>query len=239
MPRTFGDDYIVVNIPDYSLQLFENNRKKMSMKVIVGQVMNKTPIFSDTLESIVFNPTWVIPQSIKVREMLPRLQEDSACFSDRDYIFYESWTSDKEVDPKEIDWYEVDSANFKYNIVQQPGPRNALGKVKFIMPNDQYIYLHDTPEDHLFTKKERNFSHGCIRVEQPMELAKHLIKDKFLFPGLKVMEFSSGSEPYEVPIDKIFHVQITYRTAWVDDEGVLQQREDVYELDDLHLSYLE
>lgn len=238
MPREFGDRYIVINIPDYSLRVFERGKEALNMKVIVGQVMNKTPVFSDTLEYIVFSPTWVIPQSIKVKEMLPKLKEDSSYFSDRDYIFYESWTSTEEVDPREIDWSEVDSANFKYNVVQQPGPKNALGKVKFIMPNDLYIYLHDTPADHLFSKKERNFSHGCIRVEKPMELAEHLLKGQSLFPGVKVWRLSQKDEPEKVPLKNQYHVQIIYRTAWVDERGTLQQRKDIYQLDEVQLQLL-
>ena len=238
MPRDFGNDYMMVNIPDFTLTFYESGKKKLDMKVIVGAVMNKTPIFTDTLEYIVFNPTWIIPQSIKVKEMLPRLQEDSACYSGRDYIFYKSWTSTEEVDPREIAWCDIDSTNFQYNIVQQPGPANALGRVKFIMPNDQMIYLHDTPQDHLFSEKDRDFSHGCIRLEKPMELARHLLDDQFLFAESKIRKLTSEDEPQQVELNKTYPVHIIYLSAWVDDKGLLQQREDVYQLDDIQLKLL-
>src|SRR5690606_16086921 len=127
-----------------------------------------TPIFSDTMEYLVFSPTWTVPESISKEEMLPKIQEDENYFKENNLVVYESWAADaEEIDPEEVKWKKIDPEEFTYKIVERPGDKNALGSVKFMFPNSEAIYLHDTPTDHLFENTERGFSHGCVRVEKP------------------------------------------------------------------------
>lgn len=234
--ETLSENYIVVNIPEYALRVYDNNKESLKLKVVVGDPETPTPVFSDVLEHIVFSPTWTIPKSIIEEEVIPRLQEDPDYYTDSNYTFMKK--DDKsEVDPLDEKWDEEVDPN-EYVIVQKPGSDNALGRVKFVMPNNLNIYLHDTPQKRLFNLNYRAFSHGCIRVHEPVQLAKHLLRDNDKWDDRKMQEAMDQEEPKTVMLKKHYVVHLQYQTAWVDDDGVVHFRDDIYGHDKHQLKQL-
>lgn len=229
MPERPEGTYVVVNIPEYMLYVYEGADSTFSMRVIVGKAFESTtPVFNDTIEYITFSPTWTVPEGIAVDEMLPALQKDPNYLRDRNFKLYEGWTEGaEELDARDIKWKKVDKDEFTYRVVQQPGGDNSLGKVKFMFPNAMDIYLHDTPADYLFGQNERDFSHGCIRVEKPAEFARLLLHDKG-WDKKKINEYMHKDEPADVPLPEKVPVLIEYCTAWMGPEGKVQFREDIY-----------
>jgi murein L,D-transpeptidase YcbB/YkuD len=204
------------------------------MRVIVGKEYASTPVFSDTLEYIVFNPDWTVPLSIAQKEILPVLQKNPDYLEKNNMAVYETWNEKDTaaLDPYATDWSQFTPETFNYRIVQKPGPQNPLGRVKFMLPNDLFIYLHDTPNDHLFKRKERSFSHGCIRLEQPFELAKYFLN----WDDEKINKQLEQEITTSVNLTKKWPVQIVYRTAWIDESGVLNFRDDIYGHDKVQLN---
>lgn len=223
LPDNYGENYILVNVPEFMLRVYDEDEVKVKMKVIVGKEYNPTPIFSDTLKYIVFRPTWTVPQSIIKGEMIPKLQGDPMYYTRKDFKIYES---DTEINPKSVNWKKAGDRYFRF--VQQPSSTNALGLVKFIMPNDMSIYLHDTPTDYLFDREERALSHGCVRLEQPAELATYLLKDVKGWNKEKVVNSINEGDTKRVDLKTNYHVQIAYLTTWIDDDGELRITEDIY-----------
>ncbi len=229
------DHYLTVNIPEYKLRIYEKGKEKLQMRVVVGKTYTSTPVFNDTLQYIVFSPTWVIPKSIIVGEMIPKLRENPHHYSNRDFVFYRK---QEEFDPSTENWNNPMLNLDDYMVIQKPGTDNALGLVKFIFPNHMSIYLHDTPSDHLFNRTNRAFSHGCIRVEEPSVLAKYLLKENNGWNNKKVVESMFLESPKQVNLEKPYPVIITYFTAWVDDNGEVNFREDIYGHDKKQLALL-
>lgn len=235
MPRiSFEGDQLIVNIPDYRLQLYRDTKKIMEMKVILGDEYNSTPIFQDTLKYIVFSPTWNVPQSIFEEEFLPNLKENPSYYSEN-FIFRKDGA---EIDPAEEDWNDKKIDVKKYQAIQNPGNMNALGNVKFVMPNNFNVYLHDTPHDGLFERKERALSHGCVRLEKPLELAEYLLRDQKGWDQKAIAEAMKGEEPKTVLLKKPYPVHIVYRSVWVDDDGNVNFRDDIYGHDERQLAQL-
>lgn len=236
MPERPEGRHVVVNVPEYKLFVFEGADSTLQMRVIVGEAYKSTtPIFNDTIEYVSFSPTWSVPMSIATEEMLPRIRKNPGYLASRNLKLYESWQEDAaELNPYDVNWKKVTPEEFPYKIEQQPGPSNALGRVKFMFPNRLAIYLHDTPADYLFDKSERDFSHGCIRVEKPVELANYLLQEQS-FDQEKVMEMMSLPEPENVYLEKEVPVFIEYRTAWMGQDGRVHFREDIYGHDSVQL----
>ena len=165
MPRDLGPNHVYVNIPDFMLTTYLKEEKHMEMRVIVGKPMSQTPIFSDSIEYVVFNPYWYVPRSIATEEIFPKFLEDPMYLVSKNYEIVD-W--DEQI--LEMDLLtEENLQDGKVRIRQKPGPSNALGLVKFMFPNDHAVYLHDTPADYLFDESERDFSHGCIRIQDPLK----------------------------------------------------------------------
>ena len=238
IPSRNVDNYIVVNVPAYSLKVYKKKKLRLKMKVIVGKATTSTPVFTEQLEYLEFSPTWTVPGSIKSKEILPKLQQDPNYYADKDFKFYEGWDTKNEIDTDTVDWSQYDEDNFPFNVVQQPGSLNALGRVKFIMPNDLSIYLHDTPADDLFNQSERAFSHGCIRVEKPVDLALYLLRDQRGWDEEKINHYMQEDEPKRVFVKKDYQVQIIYNTCFVDVNGLINFREDIYGYDQAQLQQL-
>ncbi|WP_224999548.1 murein L,D-transpeptidase [Cesiribacter sp. SM1] len=221
MPPT----YVLVNLPEYKLQVVDDGEKVKTMKVVVGEQMNSTPIFSDKIQYAVFSPYWNVPNSIAMDEIWPNARNNPGYLSSRHYEVLTGWGDDARViSPSEIDWDNLR----QYRIRQKPGPWNSLGRVKFMFPNDYAIYLHDTPADHLFEEYTRAFSHGCIRVEEPAWLAD------WLFPQYErqdVKNKMNNTNRDIVSLEDEVPVYIFYLTSFVDDNGDINFREDLYELD--------
>ncbi|MBI2875312.1 MAG: L,D-transpeptidase family protein [Candidatus Tectomicrobia bacterium] len=233
IPRDLGRRYLLVNIPGYDLKVVEEeDRVVMEMRIIVGRTFTPTPIFNDQITYLFFHPTWNIPQKIAAEEILPAVQKDPDYLGERNIRVFDGFREDaQEIDPATVDWSQVDPERFPYALRQDPGPKNPLGRVKFGLPNPFDIYLHDTPAGHLFQRAERGFSHGCIRVEEPGDLAGYLLKDHAGWSRERVLEAFGNREPQIVKLDRPFPVHILYWTAWVEEDGTIQFREDIYGFD--------
>jgi murein L,D-transpeptidase YcbB/YkuD len=241
LPEKMGEEYVLVNVPGYDLKVMNGKEKALQMRVVVGKEFNSTPIFRDTIEYIVFSPDWSVPMSIATKEILPIVQRDPQYLLANNYKVYSSWDTRDTVplDPEAIDWDSLSEDNFKYRVVQGAGEGNALGSVKFMFPNKMDIYLHDTPASHLFKRNERAFSHGCVRVEKPTELAKYLLRDNNRWSEETIKEAMQQDKPETVKLPRKVPVFITYLTAYADDQGRLNLREDIYGHDSKQLSFLE
>lgn len=226
---------IVVNVPEYMLRVYRNNEEKLSMRVVLGAEYTPTPVFQDTLKYIVFSPTWIVPKSIVQEEFLPKLKENPGHFDPERFRFFKDG---KEIDPFEEPWEDEDLDINLYSAVENPGDANSLGKVKFIMPNDFSVYLHDTPADQLFSRDERALSHGCIRLERPEEFADYLLRGQKGWDRKKIEDAMKSDKPLQVDLESIYPVYIVYRTAWVDDDGNVNFRDDIYGHDKRHLNFL-
>lgn len=226
---------IIVNVPEYMLRLYKDDQEKMTMRVILGAGFTPTPIFHETLKYIVFSPTWAVPQSIFVEEFLPKLVEDAEHFDAERFLFYKEG---KLIDPYEEKWDDKDLDPTRYRVVENPGEQNSLGRIKFIMPNNFAIYLHDTPADGLFKRDVRALSHGCIRLEKPVALAEYLLSDQKKWNIERIEEAMMAEKPQQVNLTEPIPVYIVYRTAWVDEDDRVNFRKDIYGHDRRHLDHL-
>lgn len=229
-PSDPGDRYIIVNIPDFHMEYYEYGELLSDMKVVVGEIENYTPMLHDTMSYIVFNPAWNVPESITMEEIIPAAKDDPGFLERNDYVLLEgSYESQDTISPEDVDWDKTGEGEAPFKVVQMPGEKNSLGKIKFMFPNNLAIYLHDTPADQLFQYDKRAFSHGCIRVEKPFDLASTLLTGQ-MEPG-EIEKILEEEETVSVPLDNKVVVHITYITAWIDDRGRLNFREDIYGLD--------
>ncbi|AKD04703.1 L,D-transpeptidase family protein [Pontibacter korlensis] len=238
VPKSLDQKYIWVNIPEYKLYIYEdpNNdpeaereyKEVMNMRVVVGKTMNATPIFSDKMEYVVMAPYWNVPNSIVEREIKPKMLNNPGWLASQNMEIVTKEKNPQPVSPYEIDWESVTEKNFQYMVRQKPGPKNSLGQIKFLFPNEHAIYLHDTPADALFSQTERNFSHGCVRLEKPVELAKYILKDMPEWNETRIRETMNGGEEEWVTLPKKVQVYLVYFTSWVDDSGNVHFRQDLY-----------
>jgi murein L,D-transpeptidase YcbB/YkuD len=232
LPQKLGDIYIFVNIADYKLNVVEEQKNVMDMKVIVGKEQRSTPVFSDEINHLVINPAWNLPRSIAVEDKLPIIKENIDYLTNYNYkVLKISEGKFEEVDPKEIDWEVINKDNFNYYLKQEPGPNNALGRIKFMFPNKYSVYLHDTPQKELFNKTERSFSSGCIRLEDPFKLAEYILKKNELWESDKIKNILTSQEETKIDLTREIPIHIIYMTSWVNDKNQLQFRDDIYNRD--------
>jgi murein L,D-transpeptidase YcbB/YkuD len=230
--RDLGQRYIIVNIADFTLNVIEDNRAVLSMRVVVGKPFWHTPVFSGKMTYIVLNPSWNVPKSIALEETIPKIRKDPDYLTKHNMKILKGWSeNDEEIDPDTINWSSLDVQNFKYRFRQDPGPKNPLGRIKFMFPNEFGVYLHDTPSKRLFSKSVRSFSHGCIRLEKPLDLGEYVLKGTPDWTREKMLaEIETGKEQI-VRLREPVDINIIYLTAWVDDEGSLHFRDDIYKRD--------
>ena len=235
MSHDLGEVRIVVNIAGFHLGGINHGDIEMLMRVIVGKPYHKTPVFSDMIKYIEFNPYWNIPPSIARNEMLPKLKKNPNYLKERNIRVFSSWGSDaKELDSTKLDWHKIGSGITRYKLRQDPGKKNALGTVKFMFPNKFNVYLHDTPSHILFGRTNRTFSHGCIRVSKPAELAAYILGGEKEGWGLdRIREIIASGKRTVIRLKKPLPVHIAYRTAIVDKDGNVLFRNDVYGRDKL------
>lgn len=228
LDHNMGDYFVVVNIANFDLRVYKNNELVMQKPVIVGRNFRKTPVFSDKIRFLVFNPTWTVPHKLAVQDKLPEIKEDISYLAKYGFTLYELG-GNVVVDPAKVEWNALHK-RFPYRMVQAPGPLNALGQVKFMFPNPYDVYLHDTPSRDLFSKTERAFSSGCIRVSDPIELAAKLLEPNGV--GVEqINEVLSSAKTTTVNLKTPVPVHIEYWTAWVDSGDKLHFRNDIYERD--------
>lgn len=222
MPETLGSTHVQVNIPEYEMRLVKDGRVIHNERVVTGKLETATPAFSGEMQTIVFQPKWGVPESIKVNELLPRLQDGRGLRSGLKMSL-----NGREIDPWNVDWSRADIT--RYHVYQPSGDDNALGVVKFLFPNKHAVYLHDTPSKGLFNASTRTFSHGCIRVRNPVKLAELVLADDKNWSGSVVRDLvEDGPEDNAIKLDTALPVHITYFTTTVDDEGRLSSFPDVY-----------
>ena len=200
------------------------------MKIVIGEIENYTPVLKDTLKYIVIKPSWNLPRSIAIEEKLPKIKSDSTYLERYNYMLLkDSYISKDTINPDSVDWLEMNKENFPYYIVQTPGKHNALGRIKFLFPNHHTIYMHDTPAKQLFDVNERDFSHGCIRLEKPFELALEIPDAKMSW--LEMQEILESEETTTITLNETVNVHFLYSTAWVDDQNRIHFRKDLYNFD--------
>ena len=234
-PRDLGDRYVLINVPAYIMQVMEGSEPALSMRVIVGQPKQQTPIFSDEMTHIVFSPYWNIPPGIVSDETLPAVARDPD-FLLRNNI--EVVGTSGTIDPWTVDWTS-DEATRGLRFRQRPGAQNALGLVKFMFPNHFNVYLHDTPGDKLFFKDKRTFSHGCIRIEDPVALAKYVLRDQPQWTDAEIQEAMYARREQHVKLKTPLPVHIGYWTAWVEPDGkTVTYTDDPYQIDPMHAKEL-
>ncbi|SJZ64567.1 L,D-transpeptidase family protein [Sediminibacterium ginsengisoli] len=209
LPDGDNGKLIVTNIPEFKVHVYDGSRQEFEMPVVVGKDGHNTVIFTGTLSQVVFSPYWNVPPSIVKNEILPKMN------SDKSYLDQE----DMEV---------VSESGGLPVIRQRPGPKNSLGKVKFLFPNDFNIYFHDTPAKSLFSQDQRAFSHGCIRLSDPVKMANYLLKDDAGWDAAKINAAMNAGKEKTVELKTKIPVLITYYTAWVDAAGKLNFRDDIY-----------
>lgn len=227
----FGSEYVLVNIADFHLFAFREGSLKLKIPVIVGRFQHQTPVFSDQITYLEFNPYWNIPPSIAVNEELAELRNNPNYLVEKNIRLFSSWRKDSvELDSTVIDWSKVTPRQMAgYKLRQDPGPTNALGQLKFVFPNHYAIYLHDTPAKNLFNEAKRSFSHGCIRVSEPARLALFMLQRQGAgWDAAGVRERMEAGERKVVPIRPPLPIHLTYQTAWVDKAEEIHFTRDIY-----------
>lgn len=232
LTRDLEKQFILVNIANFELYIVENESPIARMRVVVGKRYRPTPVFASIMTHLVINPAWNVPRSIAVREMVPLLRKDPTYLQKENLEVFEGWKpEERELDPGAIDWAATKPADFKFRFRQKPGLRNALGQLKFVFPNRFDVYMHDTPARDLFKKLSREFSHGCIRIERPLDLAEYVLRGDSAWTHDKLVAAIANGKERTVPLPRPLPVYILYATAWVDRNGDLQLRRDTYNLD--------
>jgi murein L,D-transpeptidase YcbB/YkuD len=225
LPRDLGSRYILVNIPEMRLDVFEGDAVPISMRVVVGKSDTPTPIFNDEMTYLVFSPYWNVPTSIAEGETLPSLLKDPDFLARNNMEAVDA--TGAAIDPASID--VSDPASYRFR--QRPGASNSLGLVKFMFPNQFNVYLHDTPADSLFERATRSFSHGCVRVEDPVRLAEYVLRDQPEWSRGRIREAMQAGEEKTVKLKSPIPVYLGYWTARVRSDNTVQFRQDVYNID--------
>lgn len=230
LPQDLGRRRIMVNVASQVLEVVEDDEVVMSMRVVVGREYKRTPVFSDTVRYIVLNPNWHVPPTIALEELIPKMQKDSTYMERFGMHVLMPAPDTQEVDPRAVDWSTVTAEKFPYRLRQDPGRLNALGRMKFMFPNRYDVYLHDTPSRGLFSQAQRDFSHGCIRLEKPLDLALYLMKKSRWNREAIERALDDGSER-TIYLPRPIPIHLLYWTAWADDDGTIEFRNDINGVD--------
>jgi len=229
MDDNLGKYYVFVNVADQEMKVVRDGETIHTARLVVGKPFTRTPVFSETMKYIVLNPTWSVPPSIASNEYLPKLKKDPGYLKKQGIRIF-SASGAGEVDPYAVNWSSL--GRMPYSLRQDSGAKNALGQVKFMFPNKFNIYLHDTPSKSLFDKDLRIFSHGCMRVQNPLDLAALLLADQG-WTRQKINDVIAAGKERVVNLAKPIPVHVTYLTAWVNKDGAVNFRRDVYKRDTL------
>jgi murein L,D-transpeptidase YcbB/YkuD len=228
MPDDLGTNHLMVNIAGFDLRFVRDGALADRMAVVVGKPYHKTPVFSDQVRTIEFNPYWNVPSSIAVKEELPKLRSNPGRLAAQGF---EAVHGDRVIPVNAVNWSRYGPGNFPFQLRQRPGPRNALGQVKFLFPNQFNVYLHDTPARSLFSEPERAFSHGCIRLSRPIDLAEEVLALQGGWSRQRIDGVLASGQRTVINVETPLPVHITYFTAWVDN-GQANFRSDIYEQDE-------
>jgi murein L,D-transpeptidase YcbB/YkuD len=229
MPDELGSRYILVNIPSFKMKVFEDDKRVIESNVVVGRQERQTPAFTANMAYLVLSPKWYVPRSIAVKDKLPQLKRSSYALARQNIRVFNN--AGQEIKPGSVNWRAVSASNFNYQLRQDAGPRNALGGIKFMFPNPYNVYLHDTPSRELFSRNQRTFSSGCIRISNPLELAEYLLKSDPKWNRNKIKTASTSGKQQVVNLPQTVPVYLLYWTAWVDEDGLANFRNDIYQRD--------
>ena len=234
LPEDLGRRHIIINIPAFQLEVVEEEAVLLATRVVVGRRYHRTPVFSDTMRYIVLNPYWHVPRGIAAEELLPEVRQDPSYLARHKLRVFPSSDPDaREVDPTTVDWSAITPATFSFQLRQDPGPLNALGRVKFMFLNKFNVYLHDTPARPLFERPRRDFSHGCVRIQNPIELAVYLLRRDPRWNRDVLLSALDDAVDRTVPLPEPMPIHILYWTAWADRDGTIQFRRDIHGQDAL------
>jgi murein L,D-transpeptidase YcbB/YkuD len=225
----FETRHLIVNIPSQEAKVIDNGKVVFWSKAIVGKVDRKTPTLDSVIKLAKFNPEWNAPAKIASNDEVRRARADPNFLASKGFHVYDG--NGMEVDPQSIDWSSVGPGNFPYRLVQQPGPENALGPVKLDFPNPESVYLHGTNQKELFARQDRYFSSGCMRLQRPVDMAAFLLSDDPDWQRARIDQVTEAGKTVIVPLKTPMPIHVVYMTAWVDEDGVMQFRKDMYRYD--------
>ena len=229
LPRVYAPRYVRVNMAGFRLQVVEGRTTVMSMPVIIGRDHRQTPAFKSHITALVLNPYWYVPETVLREDVLPALRRDPGYLARTGLqVFERSGSRWKRVDPTTVDWHKAQASDFPYILRQAAGPENALGRVKFMLPNDYGIYLHDTPHRWLFERPVRAFSSGCIRIRKPVALAAYLLRGQPEWDRRAIEAAIATGRPQHIDLAEPIPIYLVYWTAWVGEEGRVNFRNDIY-----------
>ncbi len=237
---TLVNNHIWVNIPEFMLHVMEGGEEVMTMKVIAGRKDRRTPLMHHNIRYLVFSPAWHVPHSIAVKDKLPELIKDSSFLVRNNMRLMQEGEGGTlhDVDATTVDWTTVSTEDFPYRITQMPGDGNALGRVKFMFPNKDNVYLHDTSQPELFAKYPRAFSSGCIRIEQPAKLAEYVLRDRGTWNKETISAAMNRASEQIASLPQSMPIHLVYLTAFGLSDGGVGFRDDVYGYDRAYLPVL-
>jgi murein L,D-transpeptidase YcbB/YkuD len=238
MPHDLGAFHVIVNVPEFVVRVVENGATVHETRVVVGKPKNRTPTFSNAISYLIVNPYWNVPTSIVSKEMLPEIQADPyGYFARQGYqVFARVGGRFRQVNPSYIDWYSINPRSVQ--IRQVPGDDNALGRIKFMFPNQHSVYLHDTPSKRLFQREVRALSHGCVRVENPLDFADVLLARAAPSWNSERLQKLYGGPEQRVNLDTPVPVHLAYFTISIDPDGTLRHFDDIYGYDTAMTDFL-
>lgn len=224
-----SNDFLLVNLPAYKAYLIRGGRNVWEARTQIGEEGKRTPSFRSTMRTVVFNPDWTVPPMIIQDEVANGMRGGKNYVAAKGLVVTDK--NGSVVDPSSVDWSQADTDGFPYTLKQPPGPDNALGRVKFLFPNPYSIYLHDTPSKSSFDREKRTFSHGCIRIENPLELAQILLSGQDSWNDGKIQDAVASGEMQNVAIQNPIPVVIVYWTVSVGANGEIRYMKDIYSED--------
>lgn len=228
LPENLGSRYVFVNAGDYSMVFVDDNKLAFQSLVIVGTPKDPTPEIQSIMRGFQTNPFWTVPQSISGEEYLPMLQRNPNALQAAGFKIFENWSDDTELDPGAVDWSSIHPKAFPYRIRQEPGAGNALGYIFFPFANRYGIYMHDTASRWLFTEGSRNFSHGCIRLQNPLDFVEKAFGGRGGFNKERVRQVIEAAQQAHYTFPEPVTLYVTYRTVSVTADGVPTFRDDIY-----------
>ncbi|HJP39567.1 MAG TPA: L,D-transpeptidase family protein [Gammaproteobacteria bacterium] len=232
LPRDLGDQYVWVNAAEARIDMIIGGKPVLSMRTIVGHSTRPTPSLQSEIRRIIFNPAWSVPQSIATEDLLPKLRNDHSHLKRNNFRIYTGSSNKiREVNPNDVDWSGISPNNFPYRFIQQPGPGNSLGRIKFIFDNPYNIYVHDTPSKALFALRTRTFSSGCVRLEQADEFASALLAADQNWTNADTQRYLDDGRTQGISLQRKIPIYLVYITSWVTEDGRAHFRRDLYHRD--------
>jgi len=228
LPRALGEHYVLVNTAGFELTVIEHGQTVLAMRTINGTPDQATPSFTATLQTLVINPYWYVPERIAQARLWPRARRDPGYLARHGFRVFDTRNGWQELDPAQLDWARIDAGDSGVRLRQEPGPNNLMGRLSFVFPNPYDVFLHDTPERALFERDTRTFSEGCVRIEHAVALALHTLRRAPEWSETRLRKEIDSLRHLNLPLPEPIPVYVLYLSAWVDDDGRVQFRADSY-----------